>query len=68
MADTPQQHKGTGIQASSLFCSKCGQAQPVRPKLLLVLPDAEKYAYYCQVCGEELGTKLDKGDTGSPYS
>ena len=68
MADQSQHTKGAGIEASSLLCPKCGKAQPVRRKLLLVLPDAEKYAYYCQVCGEELGTKLEKGNTGSPYA
>lgn len=47
-----------GLEAQSLFCAKCGQAQPLRLKLLLVLPDGEKYAYYCRVCGAELGFKM----------
>lgn len=47
------------FNASSLYCPRCGKAQPVREKLLLVLPQGEKYAYYCSVCGEELGSKLD---------
>ncbi len=55
-----------GLEAQTLFCPRCNQAQPVRLKLLLVLPSGEKYAYYCRVCGEELGSKMDHLPSGSP--
>ena len=49
------------LEASSLYCPKCKRAQAVRRKLLLVLPQGEKFAYYCAVCGAEVGSKLDQG-------
>ena len=49
------------LEATSLFCPRCKQAQPVRRRLLLVLPTGEKYSYHCAVCGEEVGSKLVKG-------
>ncbi len=49
-----------GLEASSLYCRRCQKAQPVRRKLLLVLPQGEKFAYYCTVCGEEVGSKLEQ--------
>jgi ribosomal protein L37E len=52
-----------GLEASSLYCRRCGQAQPVRRKLLLVLPQGEKFAYYCRVCGDEVGSKMEQGQT-----
>lgn len=58
MSDDHQSEGFGELEAQSLFCPRCGQAQPVRLKLLLVLPGGEKYAYYCRRCGEELGTKL----------
>ena len=48
------------LEAQSLYCPQCQKAQPVRTKLLLVLPDGEKYAYYCRVCGAELGMKTER--------
>ncbi len=39
------------FEASSLFCPRCKQANPVRKKLLLLLPDGNKYDYACGVCG-----------------
>lgn len=57
-----------GLEASSLYCRRCGQAQPVRRKLLLVLPQGEKYAYYCAVCGDEVGFKMEQGQTPPPWS
>jgi hypothetical protein len=43
--------------ASQLYCPKCKSAQPVREKLLLVLPDAELFDYLCTGCGESLGQR-----------
>eukprot|EP01022_Parablepharisma_sp_SALTPOND_P002723 TRINITY_DN11111_c0_g1_i2.p1 TRINITY_DN11111_c0_g1~~TRINITY_DN11111_c0_g1_i2.p1 ORF type:complete len:809 (-),score=292.58 TRINITY_DN11111_c0_g1_i2:541-2967(-) len=48
------------LEATRLMCPRCKQAQPVRRRLLLVLPTGEKYSYHCAVCGEEVGSKLEK--------
>ena len=45
------------FKASSLFCQKCGSAQPVRERLLLVLPDRELHEYTCATCGDAVGTR-----------
>ncbi len=58
--DQPPDAGSVGINAQSLYCPVCRQAQPVRSKLLLVLPVGEKFGYYCAVCGAELGAKLEK--------
>ncbi len=47
------------FEASSLFCPRCKQANPVRKKLLLLLPDGNKYDYACAVCGTQVGGKTD---------
>lgn len=57
----------SGLEAQSLFCPKCKQAQPVRCKLLLALPTGDKYAYFCRVCGEELGSKMDTSRPGQTW-
>jgi len=51
------------LEAASLFCSKCKQAVPVRKKLLLVLPEGEKYDYLCAHCGTPVGSKTSREDT-----
>ncbi len=45
------------LRASELYCPRCRVAQPVREKLLLVLPHAELHNYQCTVCGESLGSR-----------
>jgi predicted RNA-binding Zn-ribbon protein involved in translation (DUF1610 family) len=45
------------FRASSLYCAACGEAKPVRERLLLVLPDREIHEYLCTVCGESVGTR-----------
>ena len=45
------------LRASSLFCRRCGQAMPVRERLLLVLPDKEIYDYLCTGCAESVGQR-----------
>ena len=47
------------FEASSLFCPRCKQANPVRKKLLLILPSGTKYDYTCAVCGTPVGGKTD---------
>jgi hypothetical protein len=55
----PPQHKGSyeDFEASVLFCSRCRVAQPVRERLLLVLPDGELHEYICSGCGSSSGTR-----------
>jgi hypothetical protein len=45
------------FQASALFCPRCRVAQPVRERLLLVLPDGELYEYLCSQCGTSVGER-----------
>jgi predicted RNA-binding Zn-ribbon protein involved in translation (DUF1610 family) len=43
--------------ASELYCPNCGRAQPVRERLLLVLPNGELHEYLCVACGASLGNR-----------
>jgi len=45
------------LQASVLFCPRCQSPQPVRERLLLVLPDGELYEYLCAACGTSVGKR-----------
>jgi hypothetical protein len=45
------------FQAASLFCDRCRSAQPVRERLLLVLPDGELREYLCGTCGRSVGKR-----------
>jgi len=47
--------------ASELYCPKCRRAQPVREKLLLVLPTGELYEYLCVGCATSLGQRTVTG-------
>jgi hypothetical protein len=47
------------FEASALFCPRCRQAVPVRKRLLLVLPEGDKYEYLCARCSHSLGTKME---------
>ncbi|MFX0208163.1 MAG: cytoplasmic protein [Candidatus Hodarchaeota archaeon] len=48
------------FEATTLFCSRCKKAVPVRKKLLLALPDGDKYDYLCVYCGNSAGTKTER--------
>ena len=48
------------FDATELYCPQCKQSVPVRKRLLLVLPDGDKYEYLCAYCSETVGTKIDK--------
>jgi len=41
-----------------LFCGRCRVAQPVRERLLLVLPDGELHEYLCTRCGAHTGRRM----------
>jgi hypothetical protein len=45
------------FSATALFCARCQAAQPVRERLLLVLPDGELREYLCAVCGSSVGQR-----------
>ena len=50
------------FDATELYCPRCKQSAPVRKRLLLVLPEGDKYEYLCARCSETVGTKIDKQD------
>ena len=56
--------KDSGIfkefDATELYCPKCKRPVPVRKRLLLVLPEGDKYEYLCAFCSEPVGTKIDR--------
>lgn len=45
------------FNATSLFCPKCNVANPVRERLLLVLPDGDLMDYVCVRCGTSVGKR-----------
>jgi hypothetical protein len=47
------------LEATTLFCPRCRRANPVRKRLLLVLPTGNKYDYTCGACGAPVGGKDD---------
>jgi len=52
------------FEATELFCNRCRSAQPVRERLLLVLPDGELFEYLCTGCGAAVGTR--KAESAPP--
>ncbi len=40
------------------YCPRCKRAVRVRKRLLLILPQGEKYDYSCAFCGTSVGDKL----------
>jgi hypothetical protein len=55
------------MEASLLFCPKCREATPVRKRLLLVLPEGEKFDYVCTRCGSIAGDKIERPPPAPPY-
>jgi len=49
------------FDATELYCPNCKRAVPVRKRLLLVLPNGDKYDYTCTYCGTSLGDKIVTG-------
>jgi hypothetical protein len=47
--------------ASELYCPKCKRSQPVREKLLLILPTGELYQFLCTQCAASLGERTVTG-------
>jgi DNA-directed RNA polymerase subunit RPC12/RpoP len=50
------------FDATELYCARCRRAVPVRKRLLLVLPEGEKYEYLCAFCSSTVGTKTSRGE------
>ena len=47
------------LEASLLFCPKCREAVPVRKRLLLILPQGNKFDYLCSRCSSICGDKIE---------
>lgn len=54
------------FEATELFCPKCKRAVPVRKKLLLILPEGDKYDYSCVYCGTSVGDKIVREQRNMP--
>jgi hypothetical protein len=54
------------LAASELFCPRCQGSQPVRERLLLVLPDGELHEYRCSACATSLGTRTVRAKPQAP--
>jgi len=52
--------------ASELYCPGCKRSQPVREKLLLVLPTGELHEYLCVECAMSLGEREITGPALTP--
>ena len=50
------------LEASLLYCPHCRQAMPVRKKLLLILPEGNKFEYLCTACSSTCGDKIEPDD------
>jgi hypothetical protein len=50
------------MEASLLACPTCNRAVKVRKRLLLILPEGDKYEYVCPTCGATCGTTVQKDD------
>ena len=55
-----QQQFGS-FTASELYCPKCKTAQPVRERLLLVLPSGDLHEFICSRCATSLGKRTVTG-------
>jgi hypothetical protein len=54
--------------ASELYCPKCGRSQPVRERLLLVLPTGELHEFLCSRCATSLGKRTVTGPPVTPVA
>ena len=59
-ARSPQSSRFRDLDATELYCAQCKMAVPVRKRLLLVLPEGDKYEYFCPYCAETVGVKIDR--------
>jgi hypothetical protein len=54
------------LEASMLFCPRCREAVAVRKRLLLVLPQGDKYDYVCTRCASVCGDKIEPARPATP--
>jgi hypothetical protein len=54
------------LEASLLFCPRCREAVPVRKRLLLVLPQGDKFEYLCTRCASICGDKIEPATVAPP--
>ncbi|MFI5396751.1 MAG: hypothetical protein ACHQ9S_14545 [Candidatus Binatia bacterium] len=47
------------LEASLLLCPQCRVAMPVRKRLLLILPQGNKFEYLCTQCSAVCGDKIE---------
>ncbi len=47
------------LEATLLLCPKCRVAVPVRKRLLLILPQGNKFEYLCSRCASICGDKIE---------
>jgi hypothetical protein len=47
------------LEATLLLCPTCRVAVPVRKRLLLILPQGNKFEYVCTSCGAICGDKIE---------
>ena len=52
--------------ASELYCPQCKTSQPVRERLLLVLPTGELHEFVCSHCATSLGKRTVTGPAVAP--
>lgn len=57
---TPRPGMFEDFDATELYCPRCKRAVPVRKRLLLVLPQGDKFEYLCAFCSEHVGSKMDR--------
>ncbi len=50
------------LEASLLYCPQCRKAMPVRKKLLLILPEGNKFEYLCTTCLSTCGEKIEQDE------
>jgi hypothetical protein len=55
-----QRHSFDQLEATLLLCPQCRVAVPVRKRLLLILPQGDKYEYLCTRCGAICGDKIER--------
>ena len=51
---------GAELDGALLRCPRCREAVPVRKRLLLVLPEGDKFEYVCTRCSATCGIKIER--------